>query len=77
MGEKMKSKYLNNLIEDSLFTRMKSGVTKVGLVALVGTMITVGVYGCKSPKTITIGGMPISRKAKMTSQSQTSPRLLR
>ena len=43
----MKSKYLNNLIEDSLFTRMKSGVTKVGLVALVGTMITVGVYGCK------------------------------
>jgi len=43
----MKSKYLNNLIEDSLFTRMKSGVIKVGLVALVGTIIGVGVYGCK------------------------------
>ncbi len=43
----MKSKYLNNLIEDSLFTRMTSGVIKVGLVALIGTMITVGVYGCK------------------------------
>ena len=26
---------------------MTSGVIKVGLVALVGTMITVGVYGCK------------------------------
>ncbi len=43
----MKSKYLNNLIEDSLFTRTKSGVTKVGLVALVGTIIGVGMYGCK------------------------------
>jgi len=43
----MKSKYLNNLIEDSLFYRMKSGVIKVGLVALVGTIIGVGVYGCK------------------------------
>jgi len=26
---------------------MTSGVIKVGLVALIGTMITVGVYGCK------------------------------
>jgi len=43
----MKSKYLNNLNEDSLFNRMTSGVTKVGLVALVGTIIGVGVYGCK------------------------------
>ncbi len=43
----MKTQYLNNLIEDSLFTRIKSGVTKVGLVALIGTMIGVGVYGCK------------------------------
>jgi len=42
-------KYLNNLIEESysLFTRMKSGVRKAGLVALVGAMIGVGVYGCK------------------------------
>ena len=46
----MKSKYLNNLIEDSLFTRMTSGVIKVGLVALVGTIIGVGVYGCKKSK---------------------------
>ena len=43
----MKTKYLNNLIEDSLFSRVKSGVRKAGLVALVGTMIGVGVYGCK------------------------------
>ncbi len=43
----MKTKYIDNLIEDSIFTRMTSGVIKVGLIALVGTMITVGVYGCK------------------------------
>jgi tetratricopeptide (TPR) repeat protein len=43
----MKTKYPNNLIEDTLFTRMTSGVIKVGLVALIGTMITVGMYGCK------------------------------
>ena len=29
---------------------MKSGVIKVVLVALIGTMITVGVYGCKESK---------------------------
>lgn len=46
----MKSKYANNLIEDSLFTRMKGGAKKVGLVALVGTMISVGAYGCKESK---------------------------
>ncbi len=46
----MKTKYIDNLIEDSIFTRMTSGVIKVGLVALVGTMITVGVYGCKESK---------------------------
>ena len=43
----MKLKYIDNLIEDSLFTRMKSGVIKVGLVVLVGTIIGVGVHGCK------------------------------
>ena len=45
----MKPKYLNNLSEESysLFSRIKSGVRKAGLVALVGTMIGVGVYGCK------------------------------
>jgi len=47
MGEKMKSKYIDNSIEDSIFTRMNSGVIKVGLVALVGTTIGLGVYGCK------------------------------
>jgi hypothetical protein len=29
---------------------MTSGVIKVGLVALVGTIIGVGVYGCKKSK---------------------------
>ncbi len=43
----MKSQHLNNLPEDSLFTRISIGVTKVGLVALVGTIIGVGVLGCK------------------------------
>ncbi len=45
----MKPHYLNNLIEDSysLFTRMKGSIRKAGLVALVGTIIGVGVYGCK------------------------------
>ena len=45
----MKPKYLNNLIEEShsLFIRMKSGLRKAGLVALVGAIIGVGVYGCK------------------------------
>jgi len=43
----MKSKYIDDLNDDSLFTRMTSGVIKVGLVALVGTTISVGVYGCK------------------------------
>ena len=40
-------KYLNDSIEDSysLFTRMKSKLTTAGLVALVGVMIGVGVYG--------------------------------
>jgi len=35
----MKPKYLNNLIEDSLFTRMKGSIKKAGLVALVGAVI--------------------------------------
>ncbi len=46
----MKTKYIDNLIEDSIFTRMKNGVIKVGLAALIGTMIIVGVYGCKESK---------------------------
>jgi tetratricopeptide (TPR) repeat protein len=46
----MKTKYINNSIEESIFTRMNSGVIKVVLVALTGTMITVGVYGCKEAK---------------------------
>ena len=45
----MKSTYLNNLIKESYspLTRMKSGVRKVGLAALVGAIIGIGVYGCK------------------------------
>jgi len=45
----MKPKYLNNLIEESysLFSRMKSGIRKAGLVALAGAIIGVGLYGCK------------------------------
>ncbi len=46
----MKTKYIDNLIEDSIFTRMKNGVLKVVLVTLIGTTITVGVYGCKNSK---------------------------
>ncbi len=46
----MKSQYPNNSIEDSLFSRLNSGVIKVVLVALIGAMITVGVYGCKNSK---------------------------
>ncbi len=38
------------MIEDIIFTRMKSGVIKVGLLSLVGTMIGVGVHGCKESK---------------------------
>lgn len=45
-----KTKYLDNSIEDGIVARMSSGVIKVGLVALVGTIIGVGVYGCKESK---------------------------
>ena len=48
--KKTKTKYIDNSIEDSISTRMTSGVLKVGLVALIGTLITVGVYGCKKSK---------------------------
>ena len=50
IGEKTKTKYIDNLIEDSIFIRMKSGVIKVMLVVLIGTMITTGVSGCKEAK---------------------------
>jgi len=46
----MKSRYIDNLTEDSIFSRLTSSVIKVGLIALVGTMIGVGVYGCKKSK---------------------------
>ncbi|MCP4261512.1 MAG: tetratricopeptide repeat protein [Planctomycetes bacterium] len=39
-----------NSIEESIFNRMNSGVVKVVLVALIGTMICVGVCGCKEAK---------------------------
>ena len=38
------------MIEDSIFTRMSSGITKVSLIALIGTIITVSVHGCKDSK---------------------------
>ena len=46
----MKSQSPNNLTEDSLFFRLTSNVIKVVLVALIGTMITAGVCGCKESK---------------------------
>jgi TolB protein len=41
--------YLNILIEESYspFTRMKGGIKKAGLVALVCAIIVFGIYGCK------------------------------
>jgi len=50
----MKSACLNNLIEESysLFARTKSGVRKVGLVALAGAIIGTGVYGCKKKEPV-------------------------
>jgi len=53
-------KYLNNLIEDSysLFSRMKSGVRTAGLVALVGTIIGIGVYGCKKEEPVREESLP-------------------
>jgi hypothetical protein len=48
-NKKMKPKYLSSLIEESYssFARMKSGIRTTGLVAIVGAMLGVGVYGCK------------------------------
>lgn len=46
----MKSQSPNNLTEDSLFSRLTGSVIKVVLVALIGTMITAGVCGCKEAK---------------------------
>ncbi|HUT46783.1 MAG TPA: tetratricopeptide repeat protein [Sedimentisphaerales bacterium] len=46
----MKSKYMDNSIEHSLFAKTRSSVIKVGLIALIGTIITVSVYGCKDSK---------------------------
>ena len=44
----MEPKYFSSLIEESYssFERMKSGIRKAGLVALVVAIIGVGVYGC-------------------------------
>jgi len=70
----MKTKYIDNLIEDSIFTIVTSGVIKV---ALVGATIGVSVHGCKKSEDYYNRGVPISRKAKLTSQSRTSPRPLR
>ena len=42
------AEYLNKSSESS--TGMSSGVIRVGLIALVGTMIGLGVHGCKDSK---------------------------
>ena len=41
---------MDNFTEDGLFSIMSSGVIKVGLVVLIGTMIGAGVHGCKESK---------------------------
>lgn len=46
----MRSEYMSNLMGNSQCTWMRSGVTRLGLVALLGTMITVSVHGCKESK---------------------------
>ncbi len=46
----MRSEYMNNLMGNSQFTWIRSRVTRLGLVALLGTMITVSVHGCKESK---------------------------
>ena len=46
----MKSKHAGDLLDDSPPTGMIGILINVGLFALVGTMITVGVYGCKESK---------------------------
>ena len=48
MGKK--TKYPKNTIDDNIFTRMNGGVIKVSLIALIGTIIGVGVQGCKESK---------------------------
>ena len=60
----MKLKYLNNLSEDSysLFTRMKSSIRKAGLVALVGAIIGIGLYGCKKEE-------PLDKHSKIVFRS--------
>ena len=41
---------MDNSIKHSLFAKTRSSVIKVGLIALIGTIITVGVHGCKDSK---------------------------
>jgi len=71
----MKPKYLNNLIEDSysLFSRMKSGIRKAGLVALVGAMIGVGVYGCKKEEPVREYTAPIESVEQEPAREDTLP----
>ncbi len=46
----MRSEYMSNMMGNSQFTWMRSGVTRLGLIALIGTMITVSVHCCKESK---------------------------
>ena len=71
----MKSTYLNNSVEDSysLFSRIKSGIRKAGLAALVGTIIGVGVYGCKKEEPQKEGSSPkqsVSLENKLYKQTK-------
>jgi len=52
--------YLNNLIEESYspFKRMKGGIKKAGLVALVGAIIGFGVYSCKKEEPVREESLP-------------------
>ncbi len=69
-------KYLNDSIEDSysLFTRMKNGVRTAGLVALVGTMIGVGVYGCKKEEPVREDTAPTESVVQEPAREYTPPK---
>jgi len=64
--------YLNNLIEEShsLFTRIKGNVRTAGLVALIGSIIGVGVYGCKKKEPVSppVAVQDVNQPDKSTEQ---------
>ncbi len=70
----MRPKYLNDLIEDSysLFTRIKRGIRKAGLVALAGAIIGGGsmAYGKVEPKEDALPKKPVSLEEKLYKQTK-------